>query len=376
MNPKIIISINTAWNVYNFRSGLIKALVAHGYDVVAVTPDDEYASRLMDLGCRFISLPMDNNGTHPGRDLLLFVRYWLLLRFERPSVYLGYTVKPNVYGSIAAHALSIPVVNNIAGLGATFINNTYLTKIVRGLYKFALNKSRRVFFQNSDDHLLFTESGLVRSEIADRIPGSGIDLSRYSPSSVPALTTRPFRFLLVARMLKDKGIREFVDAARIVRQRFPETQFQLLGMVDEANSNAIAIEEIHTWEKENLIHYLGKTDDVRPYLADSDCVVLPSYREGVPRSLLEAAAMERPIITTDTPGCKDVVEHGLNGLLCKVRDAEDLAEKMLLMLSLTRENRLAMGEHGRNKVQSEFDEKLVIEKYLKVINEILSPNVI
>lgn len=371
MNHKIIISINTAWNIYNFRSGLIKTLVAQGYEVIAVTPDDEYAHRLKEFGCRFISLPMDNNRTRPGRDLFLLMRYLFLLRSERPSAYLGYTIKPNVYGSMAAQALGIPVVNNIAGLGTTFNNSNFLTRIVRGLYKFALNRSYRVFFQNADDQDLFITAGLVRPEITDRLPGSGINLTGYLPVSPSPLAERSFRFLVVARMLKDKGIREFVEAAKLVRQRFPETQFQLLGFVDAANSNAISIEDIKNWEKEGLTHYLGKTDDVRPYLVDADCVVLPSYREGVPRSLLEAAAMKRPIITTDVVGCRDAVDDGVNGLLCQVRDADDLAKKMIQMISLSPENRLAMGEAGRRKVEAEFDEKIVIQKYLDVINGIV-----
>lgn len=368
---KIVISINTAWNIYNFRSGLIKALITKGYQVIALAPNDEYSNRLQAIGCKFVCLPMDNNGTHPGRDLILLVRYWFMLRSEQPSIYLGYTVKPNVYGSLAAHALNIPVINNIAGLGATFINDGFLTKIVRGLYKFALRRSFRVFFQNSDDHQLFTTTNLVRPEIADRLPGSGIDLSRYKGSQSLSLLSRSFIFLLVARMLKNKGIREFIEAARIVRVVHPEIQFQLLGFVDIANPNAISIEDIRAWEDEGLVRYMGKTDDVRPFLAEADCVVLPSYREGVPRSLLEAAAMARPIITTDTVGCRDVVDDGVNGLLCKVKDAGDLAEKMMEMIKLSPEGRLIMGEAGRRKVESEFDEKLVIQKYLDVIGMII-----
>lgn len=370
MNFKIIISINTAWNIYNFRLGLIKALLDQGYQVIAVAPDDEYSQRLKDLGCNFISLPMDNNGTHPGRDLLLLARYWLLLRSEQPAAYLGYTVKPNVYGSLAAQALGIPVINNIAGLGATFINDNFLTRIVRGLYRFALYRSHRVFFQNADDQKLFTTTGLVRSEITDLLPGSGIDLTRYLPVPPSAMVARSVRFLLVARMLKDKGIREFAEAARIVRLRFPETEFQLLGAVDAANSNSIPAEEIKAWEAQGLVRYLGKTDDVRPYLAAADCVVLPSYREGVPRSLLEAAAMARPIIATDAVGCRDVVDDGINGLLCQVGNADDLAEKMMRMIDFSPRQRVEMGAAGRRKVEAEFDERIVIQKYLAVLGDL------
>lgn len=367
MNRKIIISVNAAWNLYNFRSGLIKALVNSGYDVVAVAPRDEYAAYLRKFGCRFMHLPMDSNGTHPGRDLLLLMQYFRLLRAEKPLAYLGYTVKPNVYGSMAAQLLGIPVINNIAGLGTAFINNSMLTRIVRTLYRVALHGSRRVFFQNAEDQALFTSTGLVRPERADRLPGSGMDLARFQPAAPPPLQDRPFVYLLVSRMLKDKGVEEFMEAARLVRQRAPSVQFQLLGFVDEANPNSISLERIRDWEAKGVVSYLGKTDDVRPYLESADCVVLPSYREGVPRSLLEAAAMARPIIATDVTGCRDIVEDKVNGLLCRVRDPEDLAAKMIRMLQFSPEERLAMGWAGRGKVEREFDEKMVIQKYLDAL---------
>lgn len=370
MNRKIVISVNTAWNVYNFRIGLIKSLIAHGYEIIIIAPDDEYASRLCALGCRFINMPMDSNGTHPGRDLALLMRYLRVLRSEQPLAYLGYTIKPNVYGSIAAQALNIPVINNIAGLGTTFINRSLLTYLVRELYRFSLRRSRRVFFQNNEDQRLFIQAGLVRPEVTDILPGSGIDVTHYLPAPPVPLRDRLFRFLLVSRMLKDKGVEEFVAASSIVRQHMPQVQFQMLGFVDNGNSNSISLERIKIWEKNRLIRYFGKTDDVRPYLAQSDCIVLPSYREGVPHSLLEAAAMARPIIATDVAGCREVVDHNINGLLCKVRDPHDLAEKMLQIIQLSPERRHAMGMAGRRKAITQFDEKLVIVKYLDMIAEI------
>lgn len=375
MKKKIVISINTAWNVYNFRSGLIKALIDHGYEVVVVAPYDEYVDRLKELGCRFINLEIDKNGSHPGRDLLLLVRYFFILLKEKPSLYLGYTVKPNIYGSIAAHIMKIPVINNIAGLGATFISPSFVTRIVSGLYKLALSRSSVVFFQNADDQKMFIQSELVRSAITDRVPGSGINLAHYLPAPVLSPRTRPFQFLLVARMLKDKGVCEFVEAARIVRQRLPDTEFQLLGFIDPKNSNAISLCEIRGWEAEGLINYLGQTDDVRSYMADADCIVLPSYREGVPRSLLEAAAMARPIITTDAVGCRDVVDDKINGYLCKIKDAGDLAEKMIAMAQLSSSACVKMGQAGREKVKLEFDIEIVLHKYLGAIKEITSKNI-
>lgn len=374
MSKKIVIALNTAWNLVNFRAGLIRALVADGYKVVAVAPNDEYALRLAELGCRFVALPMDNKGTHPGRDLLLFFRFVRLLRRERPDVFLGYTVKPNVYGSLAAHALGIPVVNNIAGLGAVFIRDNWLTRLVRQLYKTALLRSRHVYFQNVEDMRLFVEHGLVAPEKASRLPGSGIDLTLFRGEPMLALENRPFRFLLVARLLWDKGVGEYVEAARMVRQEHPTVVFQMLGFLDVKNPTAVTNEQMKDWVDEGLIDYLGVTDDVKPFLIASDCVVLPSYREGVPRSLLEAAAIGRPIVTTDAVGCRDAVDNGVSGLLCRVSDALDLANKLELMLSLSNEQRAEMGRNGREKMQREFDEQIVIGRYLEVIGEIVNPH--
>ena len=372
MERKIVISVNTAWNIYNFRSGLIKALANQGYQIVAVAPQDEYADYLSEIGCRFINIPMDKNGANPVRDLALLMRYFHVLRAEMPFAYLGYTIKPNVYGSIAAHMLRIPVINNIAGLGAAFINKSPITSIARTLYKISLQRSSRIFFQNADDQDFFIRSGLVRTNSTDRLPGSGLNLARYLPEPPLPLHGRPFRFLLVARMLKDKGIEEFVEAARLVRREASDTVFQLLGFTEPANPNSVSLDRIKQWECEGVIQYLGKTDDVRPYVKNADCIVLPSYREGVPRSLIEAAAMARPIITTDVIGCRDVVDDNVNGLLCQARDARDLGDKLLRMIRLTPEKRLQMGVAGRRKVETEFDEKLVIQKYLQALDRIAS----
>jgi glycosyltransferase involved in cell wall biosynthesis len=370
MNKKIVISVNTAWNIHNFRSGLVKALARQGYDVMVMAPDDGYSRRLASLGCRFKLLTMDNNGTSPSRDLALLTKYWRVLQSVRPLAYLGYTIKPNVYGSIAAHGLDIPVINNIAGLGATFINNNLLTSVVKRLYRVSLRKSNRVFFQNSDDRNLFVQAGLTKASVTDVLPGSGIDLQHFLPSPPPPPRQRNFRFLLVSRMLRDKGIEEFAAAAEMVRRHLPDVQFQLLGPVDAKNPNSIPKDRIAEWESKGLIQYLSETDDVRPYMADADCIVLPSYREGVPHSLLEAAAMARPILATDVAGCKDVVDHNSNGLLCKVKNSSDLAEKMMHMVRLSHEQRLEMGAKGRMKVTSQFDENIVIAKYLNAIRQL------
>jgi glycosyltransferase involved in cell wall biosynthesis len=369
---KVLIAVNTAWNLVNFRTGLIRGLMAQGHEVIAAAPDDVYAPRLAAMGCRFLPLPMDNQGTHPGRDALLLWRFVRLLRQEQPNVYLGYTVKPNVYGSLAAHLLGVPVINNIAGLGAVFGKRGVLVRFVRGLYRLALGRSAKVFFQNSDDRQLFVAGGLVRAEVADLLPGSGIDLTRFTMMSPRAMggSKDKFRFLLIARMLWDKGVGEFVEAAKLIRAQWPQVECCLLGFLDVQNPGAISREQMDELVAQGVI-YLGVSDDVRNEIAAADCIVLPSYyREGTPRTLLEAAAMGRPIITTDSVGCREVVDDGKNGYLCKPRDATDLADKMNRMLKLTSEQRQQMSLYGRHKMEREFDEEIVIKKYLDAIREV------
>jgi len=372
LQPKLIICINTAWNLFNFRAGLIRALVAQGYEVVAVAPFDEYAKRLAALGCRFVALPMDNQGTNPWRDAVLLWRFWRLLRRERPAAFLGYTIKPNIYGSMAAHALGIPVINNIAGLGAVFIRDGWLVRVVRGLYRAALKRSSKVFFQNEDDRRLFVDGGVVNPVLTGLLPGSGVDLTRFSPVGDGARSPqRVFRFLLIARMLRDKGVVEYVEAARLIRQDRVDVEFCLLGFLDVQNPAAISRAEMDAWVAAGDVRYLGVSDDVRIEIAAADCIVLPSYREGTPRSLLEAAAMGKPIITTDAVGCREAVDDGVNGFLCKVGDAEDLARHMKKMLDLVPAQRAIMGGAGRRKMEQQFDERIVIERYLEALREIV-----
>lgn len=371
---KVIITLNTAWNLFNFRAGLIKALVEDGHEVIAVAPYDDYALKLPELGCRYVPLAMDNKGTNPFRDALLIWRFLRLFIREKPDVYLGYTVKPNVYGSLASHILGIPVINNIAGLGAVFIRDGWLAKFVRRLYRLALWKSDKVFFQNDDDRQLFISKGLVRAEITDLLPGSGINLSKFSYAPPRPLQNeqQKFRFLLIARMLWDKGVGEYVQAAKTIHERWPHVECCLLGFVDVQNPAAISKERMDAWVAEGIVNYLGVNDDVRSEIALADCIVLPSYREGTPRTLLEAAAMGRPIITTDAVGCKEVVDHGINGFLCNVRDVADLTAKMEEMLSLSDQQRQHMGLRGRGKMERQFDERYVINKYLEAIQGIKS----
>jgi len=361
-NPRIIICSNTAWSLYNFRRSLILALIADGYEVVVVAPPDAYAEKLPALGCRYTPFPMDNKGTSPLRDLGLLLRLWQLLRRERPDAYLGFTIKPNIYGALAARLLGIPpTLCNVTGLGAAFIRDTWVTRVVKLLYRLAFGRSR-VVFENDADRDVFVGARLVREDQTVVMPTTGVDLATFTPQP-PRPADGELRFLLVARMLWDKGVGEFVEAARQTRRTHPEARFQLLGFLDVPNPAAIDRSVVEGWVAEGVVEYLGVTEDVRPHLAAADCIVLPSYREGLSRSLIEAAAMGKPLIATDVPGCREVVDHGTNGFLVAPREVMPLAEALATFCNLTPTQRIQMGAASRQKAVSEFDESVVIARY-------------
>lgn len=373
MSRKVLISINAAWNIANFRAGLVNALREAGYQVVAVAPPDQHVPRIMALGVRFVPFPMDSNGVNPFKDFMLFLRYLAMFWREKPSIYLSFTVKPNIFGGLAAACLGIPAISNVAGLGTPFVRDTWVTRVVEFLYRVAFWKARKVFFQNDEDMVLFDERRLINRQVADRLPGSGVDTEHFAPHTGEA-TRRlgPIRFLLLARLLWAKGIGEYVEAARQLRADGVAAEFQLLGFVNSASPTAISREQVEQWQCEGIITYLGEMEDVKPALTDADCVVLPSYyREGVPRSLLEAASMGKPVITTETVGCRDAVDDGVTGLLCRPRDSEDLAEKMREFANMPPIERQDFGRRGREKMIREFDERIVTKRYLETIEDIL-----
>jgi len=368
---RIALAVNTSWNVYNFRRGLLDALKAEGYDIVVIAPRDAYSKRLERSGYRYLPITMDNKGTNPLEELKLIRRFYRTYREAAPDLVLQYTIKPNIYGSIAAGILGIPTICNISGLGTVFLDDRISSKIARFLYRIALRFPKRVFFQNRDDRDLFVRKKLVHIRKTDLIPGSGIDTVRFAPRPPRAPDGR-VRFLLIARLVRDKGLIEYIEAAHVLRQRYGKrVECALLGAFYPGNPTAVRPEEIAAWEEEGRIRYLGESDDVASVMAAYDCVVLPSYREGLSRVLLEAAAMAKPIVTTDVPGCRDVVVEGENGFLCRPGDAGALAEAMEKIVQMSERQRREMGRAGRQKVVDEFEEGIVIDRYRAAVREIL-----
>lgn len=367
INPQcILIYSNTAWSIFNFRRNLIRTLLAAGHDVIAIAPPDEYVQKITDLGCRYIALPMDNRGTSIWRDLRLLFRIRKHLKQTRADIAFTFTIKCNIYTSFAASFLPTAVVPNVSGLGAAFEKSGWLNRLVLHLYRFAFRRTKTVFFQNRDDMKLFRNRKLVTAKQAHLLPGSGVDLSYFAPATLPNQNT--VTFLLPARLLWDKGIAEFAAAAKSIKAKYPGTKFQLLGFLEPEGRCAIPSKTIEQWVHEGTLDYLGATGDIRPFFARADCIVLPSYyREGTPRTLLEAASMARPIITTDMPGCRDTIIDQQTGFLCQPKNSADLAQKMATMIELGQGGRKKLGQSGRRLMSQNFSEKIVLDAYLGVL---------
>lgn len=367
--PTVVLAANSAWNILNFRMNLVRMLAAEGLQPVALVPPGEGAAELREAGVIVETIPMSAEDTSPLSGLVLAARYATRLRRIRPIAFLGFTPKPNIFGSMAASAFGIPVVNNVTGLGTAFIHGGVLGSLVPRLYRLALRRSHKVFLHNDDDRRLFEERGLIRPEQAQVIPGSGVDLDRFRAGPLPGGSPNP-TFLFIGRLLKEKGVEEFVEAARTVRQSTPKARFQLLGSTDESK-RGISEAMMDQWSGEGIVEYLGSSADVRPHIAAADCVVLPSYREGMPRVLLEAAAMGRPLIGTDVPGCRQIVDDGATGFLCVARSAVSLAEAMSKIGALSPGERAEMGLRARAVVETRFSEKLVNAAYRDALAPIL-----
>lgn len=366
---KILFVANTAWSMFNFRLGLLCHLLKCGYKLTIISPPDSFSEKLKALGCEVIDLSIDSKGTNPLKDLYIIYTLYDHYRNIRPDFIIHYTIKPNIYGSIAAKLAGIPSLAVTTGLGYTFVNDNMVATIARVLYKIAFLFPNEVWFLNEDDRFIFLKKNLVAYDKAVLLHGEGIDLEYFKPQN-REFSDGKIRFLLIARMLWDKGIGEFVEAARLIKDRYPNAIFQLLGECDVANPSAINRQQISLWEAEGIIEYLGTTSDVRPIIAQVDCLVLPSfYREGIPRTLMEAAAMAKPLVTTDSVGCRDVVIDRETGLLCLVKDHISLAECFEMFINMPVSQRELMGQAGRAFMAQVFDERLVIEQYLETLKK-------
>ncbi len=363
---RVAVVINTSWNIYNFRMGLIQGLRKEGMEITAIAPHDEYSDRIQQH-ITFHTVKMQQKGANPLSDLRLIFDLYCLYKSIKPDCILHYTIKPNIYGTFAAKLAGIPSINNVSGLGTVFLHNNYVSKIAVWLYRLAFRFPSTVFFQNNDDRQLFLDRKIVTPRNTDVLPGSGINLSAYTPKELPPV--KPFIFLFASRLLYDKGVVEFAEAARIVRKKYPDTIFLLAGALDNNKKLGITRQILDRWIRENIIVYKGFVENIHDLIAQSHCIVLPSYREGVPRTLIEAAAMSRPCIASSVPGCTEVIVDEYNGFLCKQRDSSSLADKMEKMLLLSNNDLQKLGSNGRVLAEGKFNEQIIIEKYLQAIRK-------
>jgi len=363
---RILIVSHYARSLLNFRSELIQTLAKLGHEVIALGPEPGFEEELKALGACYVQIPLARTGLNPFQDFRTFFRLLVEMRKREPDIVFSYAIKPVIYASLAAWLTRVPAVYSmITGLGSVFVGEggryIFLERLVKLLYRAALRANRVVFFQNPDDLLLFKEKCLLPSDSkAVLVNGSGVNVERFSYVEPPV---KLLSFLLIARLIWHKGIREYVEAARLLKSRYPEVSFKMLGPLD-TNPSAIEKKEVEAWVAEGVIEYLEETDDVRPYLAACSVYVLPSYREGTPRSVLEAMALGRPVITTDVPGCRETVEEGVNGFLVPAKDSVALADAMEKFI-LNPEMIVEMGRKSREIAVKKYD----VHKVNKVILE-------
>jgi glycosyltransferase involved in cell wall biosynthesis len=366
----VIITDNTTWSIWNFRLPLVRRLLEAGCRVTLLAPIGEHSEKLESIGCHLVDLKLDRKGLSPIGNFGLFLSMRRVFKQKRPDVVLGYTIKNNIFGALAARSLRIPFIPNITGLGTSFLSGGVLQNFVEFLYKVSFKRIEVVFFQNHDDRDHFVERKLVKPFQARVVPGSGIDVDQFKPQPYPK-NDEKLVFLFIGRLLRDKGIYEFVDVAKEIRNKNSNIIFRILGSIDTANTSGVQREILENWIDEGIIEYEGTTTDVRPLIREANCIVLPSYREGAPRTLIEAASMARPLISTDVPGCRSVVNHGENGILCEARSTTSLRAAIEEFLKLSHESRSEMGRSGCVKVQREFDSNIISNAYLRAISDVV-----
>ena len=358
---KILILANNDIGLYNFRKELLERLLKENYKVYISLPMGERVKEMEQMGCHYIKTEINRHGMNPFQDLKLLLFYKKIMKECKPDYVLGYTIKPNIYGSIAARSQKIPCIANITGLGSAVENESIVQKLLIMLYKFAFKDIKKVFFQNTANMQFFEEKKIALGKYG-LLPGSGVNLEKYKMLEYP--DTETYHFLFISRIMKEKGIDQYLEAAKIIKEKYQNTEFHICGFCEEEYE-----EKLQKLHKEGTINYHGLIYDVSDFLKQIHCVVHPTYYpEGLSNVLLEACASGRPIITTNRPGCREVVDVGKNGFIVEEKNTKDLCDKLEKFLLLPDEEKKNMGINGRKKVENEFNRQIVIEAYMKEIN--------
>lgn len=372
MKKKILFIDNGAHHLYG-QMHLIEAFERKGYSIVVLCPhDSDYVDKIKDKGYSVNIIHLNGKSRNPGTDLVLVGRILRKIKKISPALICSFTIKPNLYGAIAARRLKIPIIANITGLGYVFMKKNMLNNFVIRLYRYAFKKLDCAFFQNPDDQNLMVESKIFQPLTnVILLPGSGVNIEKF-PYCDLADKQDKITFLFSGRLLYDKGLHELISAMKLVKQKYPDTRLVIIGNYFLANPNGVKHSVVESWVKDGIVEYLGMVQNVAEVMRDIDCMVLPSYyREGIPRVLMEACSMGKPIITVDNVGCREVIEDGVNGYMAQPRDVDTLAEAMIKFIELPYKEKLAMGKAGRKKMEREFDQKIVINKYLEAAKQLL-----
>jgi len=361
---KVAFVANTSWNIFNFRKSLVNHFVKNGDEVYILAPRDEYSNQIIEWGVIFIETPLEGTGSNPIKDLSYLRLLIQKFREIKPDVSLSFTIKSNIYSSIAGIFAKVKTICNVSGLGTVFLVKGLTGKVAILLYKVAFRFSSYVFFQNEDDKLLFLKNIPIDEKKTGVLPGSGIELDKFQYSK-PTIGN-PIKVLMISRVIIEKGVREYAMASsKVNKQKFT---FTLVGKFDEDHARSIEKRELDAWISKGDINYLTHSDDIRELIKQSEIIILPSYREGTPRTLLEGGAIGRTLLTSDVPGCKEVVEDGVNGFLFRVKDHQSIVEALEKYRGLTYEQKLQMSIDSRNFIENKFDVNIVINKYLKAID--------
>lgn len=359
---KVLFLVNHDVVIYNFRLELVERLLKDGHQVVISSPYGERIEDLKALGCEYRPIELSRHGMNPVQELKLLRSYVRLIREVKPDMVFTYTIKPNVYGGMACKKLGVPYVANITGLGTAVENGGLVQKITVMLYKLAFGKVQRVFFQNEENRQFFVDRKIALDKHG-MLPGSGVNLQRFTPLEYPGEETTEFVF--ISRIMQEKGADQYLEAAEYIREKYPNTRFHVCGFCEQAYE-----QRLKELQDKGVIIYHGMVRDVRTVIANTHCTIHPTYYpEGLSNVLLESAACARPLITTDRSGCREVIDNGVNGFVVKQKDTKDLIEKIEKFLSLTPGQRKAMGQAGRAKVEKEFDRQIVVEAYVKELEK-------
>lgn len=370
---KIALVANTSWNLYNFRLNLIQGFLEKGIEVVCIAPYDAYSEELKKLPLEFIPIKMHSKGNNPVVDLLLLRQLVVAYKKSNPDIILQYTIKPNIYGTLAARLVAIPTINTVTGLGTVFLHKNWVTKIAQLLYTFSFQFASKIVFQNEDDRTLFEKMKIITPGKAQIIKGSGVNISTFKPAEITVSTIQqPFQFLMVARLLFDKGIQEYAEASKkLYHTHGNAVECVLIGSIDSDKNLGISKEHVADWASTHHLVYKPFSNTMAEEYKHATYVVLPSYREGVPKSLLEAAACGKPLIATNVAGCKDIVIDQWNGYLCEVKNANDLFNKMNFAVRLSTEQINQQGIHSRSLTEKVFSDKIIFNEYFCLIEQVL-----